>query len=316
MGRKPAAEAPRAVGRKPAGQSPGAVAAMFAGRQAGTVKWRQLRESGIGENAIKRRASNGHFHRMHRGVYLVGHAALAPGALEYAALLACGDSALISHWSAAYLWGMIEDAPGEIHVSVVGRRCRPKAGVRIHLLSELDHRDVRRRLQLPLTAPARTVIDIAADAGYDVIESLVAEARVRKLVRDRELEQALERAGRRPGVGRMKAFLRHEGGPALTRSQAERRMRRLARAAGLPVPVANARVAGFEVDFLWPAERLVVEVDGYQFHGHRRAFERDRKKGLALAAAGYRVIRISWLQLVHQPLLVAVQLAQALAIGP
>jgi very-short-patch-repair endonuclease len=104
-------------------------------------------------------------------------------------------------------------------------------------------------------------------------------------------------------------------GPALTRSEGERLMRRLARAAGLPEPVANSRVVGWEVDFLWPAQRLVVEVDGYQFHGHRTAFERDRRKGLALAAAGYRVIRISWRQLVHQPILVAAQLAQALAVG-
>jgi very-short-patch-repair endonuclease len=85
--------------------------------------------------------------------------------------------------------------------------------------------------------------------------------------------------------------------------------------AGLPTPRTNARVAGYEVDFVWPAQRVIVEIDGYRFHGHRSAFERDRRKGLALAGAGYTVIRISWRQLVHDPLLVAAELARALAMA-
>jgi Transcriptional regulator, AbiEi antitoxin len=181
----------------------------------GPVKWRQLREAGVGANAIKRRANSGHLHRIHRGVYIVGHTALAPYAREHAALLACGQSVLISHWSAAYLWGMIAEPPSQIHVSVVGRRCRPKAGVRIHVLSEIDRSDVRRRQGIPVTAPARTAIDLAADASNHQLEAVVAEARVRKLVRDGELEKALARAGQRRGVGAMRSFLRHEGGPAL-----------------------------------------------------------------------------------------------------
>ncbi len=277
------------------------------------MKWRQLRAAGVGENAIRHRADNGHLHRVHRGVYIVGHMALAPGAREQAALLACGDRALLSHWSAAYLWGLVDDAPAQIHVMLVGGRRRPKAGVRLHGISEIDRRDVRRRRGLPLTSPARTLIDLAADTGFDRLEAMLAEARALKLVRDGELEAALDRAGQRRGAGAMRRFLRQEGGPALTRSKGERLMLRLTLAAGLPVPNANTRVAGWEVDFLWPAQRLVLEVDGYQFHGHRAAFERDRRKGLALAAAGYRVIRISWRQLVHQPLAVAAQLALALA---
>jgi very-short-patch-repair endonuclease len=291
------------------------VAARLAGQQAGALRWSQLRESGVGAGAIKHRARNGHLHRIHRGVYIVGHTALANGALETAALLACGDGAVISHWSAAHLWGLLEVAPARVDVTLIGRHCRAKHGVHLHTISRIDPSDVRRRRRIPLTAPARTLIDLAAGAGFDVLESLVAEARVLKLVRAGELERALERAGRRRGVGQMKAFLRQEGGPILTRSEGERAMRRLTRAAGLPAPVANTRVAGWEVDFLWPTQRLVVEVDGYQFHGHRAAFERDRRKGLALAAAGYRVIRVSWRQLVHQPLAVAAQLALALARG-
>ncbi len=111
------------------------------------------------------------------------------------------------------------------------------------------------------------------------------------LVREAELERALERAGQRTGVGRMQAFLRHEVGPSLTRSDGERRLRRLIRVARLPMPIVNTRVAGFEVDFLWPDQRVIVEAQGYRYHRHGGAFERDHRKAMALENAGYHVIR-------------------------
>ena len=110
----------------------------------------------------------------------------------------------------------------------------------------------------------------------------------------------------------MRAFLKAEGTPGLTRSRAERLMRRLMRAAHLPEPVPNTRVAGWEVDFLWEAERLVVEVDGPQFHGHRRAYERDRRKDMELTTAGYVVIRITPRQLDEEPLVVVAHIARML----
>ncbi len=275
----------------------------------------QLLAAGISGHTIDHRATNGHLHRAHRGVYFVGHTALAPHAAERAALLACGEGALISHWSAAYLWGLMENPPSEIHVATPGRHCRSRNGIRLHRVKALDPRDVRVKDGIPLTAPARALIDLAAETGYDVLERMLAGARVKKLVSDRELKRALERAGHRAGTGRMRGFLKAEQGPALTRSKAERLMRRLIRAAGLPGPQTNVRVEGWEVDFFWPDQRLIVEVDGFLFHGHRAAFERDRRKQLALAAAGYRVIRITWMQLLHEALLVAAKLAQALTTG-
>jgi very-short-patch-repair endonuclease len=241
--------------------------------------------------------------------------ALAPLAQESAALLACGERSLLASWSAGHLWGVVNRAPEEVHVLLVGRRCKPKRGVRIHTVSELDPRDVRVRNGIPMTSPARTLIDIAADAAADELECAVSEARALKLIGDGDLEAALMRAGRRAGTRALRSLLNAEHGSGFTRSRAERLMRRLTRDARLPPPICNAWVIGLEVDFLWPAQRLVLEVDSYQFHGHRAAFERDRAKGMALVAAGYRLIRVTWLQLKTKPLMVAALLAQALVRG-
>jgi very-short-patch-repair endonuclease len=110
--------------------------------------------------------------------------------------------------------------------------------------------------------------------------------------------------------------LRHAGGPALTRSEAEARLLSLIRTARLPAPSTNARLHGLEVDFLWPEQRLVVEVDGFTFHGDRAAFERDRERDATLVASGFRVIRVTWRQLVDQPLVVVARIASALAASP
>ncbi len=120
----------------------------------GSVKRAQLLAAGVGSSVAKRQARNGALHRIHRGVYIVGHLALPSMAMESAALLACGEGALISHRSAAYLWSMVEKQPREVDVTLVGRRCRPKQGVRIHAVSQIDRRDVRRKGKLVLTAPA------------------------------------------------------------------------------------------------------------------------------------------------------------------
>jgi very-short-patch-repair endonuclease len=114
----------------------------------------------------------------------------------------------------------------------------------------------------------------------------------------------------------VRALLRVQSGPALTRSQAERRLLHVIRKAELPEPETNARLHGFEVDFYWPASGLVLEVDGYAFHGNRPAFEQDRKRDQALVAVGLRVIRVTWRQLVERPLAVVARIAQALLASP
>jgi very-short-patch-repair endonuclease len=279
--------------------------------QQGCVTHAQLVADGISRHVISRAASAGLLHRRHRGVYIVGHLALAPYALEAAALLACGDSAVISHRSAAYLWGLI-DRPAEVDVTIVGGQRRPQSGMRIHRVKDLDSRDLRRRHGLPITSPARTVVDLAAAAGEYELERIIAEGRGLRLIGDGELERALERSGSRPGNGTLRALLRAEGEPGITRSEGERTLRRYLRAAQLPQPLTNRKLGKWEPDFLWPAHRVVVELDSWQFHSHRKAFERDRRKDMALRDAGYTVIRITGRQLTDEPLMVIAHVARAL----
>lgn len=213
------------------------------------------------------------------------------------------------------MWGFADGACGEVDVTVVGRHCRPKEGIRLHRSSELDQREIRSRHGLPVTSPARTLIDFASEASTQELEDAVAEARAQRLIRDGELEAAMKRAGRRRGAAQMRAFLRAEGGPAITRSRAERRFRRFLRDAHLPEPRLNVRIGRFTADFLWERERVILEVDSWQFHGHRRAFERDRRKDMALSDAGYHVIRITWRQYTEEPLALIAHIARALERG-
>jgi very-short-patch-repair endonuclease len=129
------------------------------------------------------------------------------------------------------------------------------------------------------------------------------------------IEAVIERTPTLKGSSVIRALLRAGVESGYTRSEAERRMRRLAAAAGLDQPQLNVPVLGYVVDFLWPAQRLVVEVDGYQFHGHRQKFESDRRRDQQLVAAGYRVIRVTWLQLRDEPIAVIASVAQALALA-
>jgi very-short-patch-repair endonuclease len=294
---------------------PGAVTAELADTQQGNVTRGGLLEAGLSRHVIQRRANAGELHRVHRGVYLAGHRVLAPRALETVALLAYGDRALISHRSAAYLWSIVSERAEDVDVTLVGANRRPRKGIRLHFATHIDARDVRAMDNLMLTAPARTLVDFAADAEDDELEAALSEARALRLIKGGDVDAALDRAGNRRGVARMRRLLRVENDSGYTQSKAERVMRRLMRGAGLPQPLCNRWILGQRVDFVWPQHKLVVQVDGYQFHGHRSAFERDRKKDQILIAAGYRVIRITWLQLKHEPLRVAAVIAAALTVG-
>jgi very-short-patch-repair endonuclease len=288
--------------------------AKLAGAQHGVVTRSQLGEAGLGRGGIEHRVAAGRLHRVHRGVYLVGHVARAPLAREAAAVLSCGDNALLSHASAAALWGVLaKDRPGvDVDVTVIGRNPGRRPGVRTHRAREIDPRDRDVRHRIPVTSVARTLLDIAATEPPRELARSVEAARVRRLVGDRELERLLERASGHKGACALREVLRHTAEPAMTRSEAERRMLALLRAAGLPPSDVNVRVCGHEVDMLWRAERLIVEIDGFEYHRTREAFERDRLRDARLQAAGYRVMRITWRQLSEQPEAVVARVAQAL----
>lgn len=275
----------------------------------------QLLAAGIGRGAIQWRLDAGRLHRIYAGVYLVGDLAAPPLAKQMAAVLACGERAVISHRSAAALWRLLPDRPdADPEVTVAAARARQRRGIRTHRTASLDRRDVRRIERIPVTAPARSLLDLAAVAGAHELERAVAEAERRRLVRRRELTDELQRHRRRAGTASLLAVLDRDGGPAWTRSEAERRLLRLVRAARLPTPELNVHVGDFEVDFLWREERVIIEVDGYAVHSPRPAFERDRSRDAELQARGFRVIRVTWRQLTGESEALLARLARALVV--
>ena len=290
--------------------------ARLAERQHGVVTWAQLRAIGLGEGAIESRIARSYLHRVHRGVYRVGHTAPLPFAREMAAVLACGDFAALSHGTAAAVgWRFVPEDGTGLHVTVAGGGRRQRAGIRVHR-SPLGSTDVTRLQGVPVTSPTRTLLDLAATAPPLLLERALEDARRRRLVTTGGLLAALERSPSRAGSPALRALLQHERGPALTRSAAERKLVELVRLARLPPPEHNVAFGPYELDVLWRAYGLAAEVDGFAYHGGRAAFERDRKRDADLQAAGLRVMRITWRQLVDEPEAVAARLGAALLRRP
>lgn len=257
----------------------------------------------------------GRLHRLHRGVYLLGHSVAPPLARETAAILACGPGAVLSHASAGGLWGILETPPGAIDVTVAGRDCGRRVGVRHHRARRLLDADVRWREGLPVTAPARTLIDLAAALDDRSLERAVNEALVSRIASEDDIAAALYRSRARPGVPALRRLLEQAREPRLTRSEAEERLLMLIRKSGLPAPRTNVKLDTYEVDFLWSAARLVVEVDGFAFHSTRAAFERDRRRDADLQARGLTVMRLTWRQIVEEPEATVVRLTRLLDAG-
>lgn len=309
--------------------------AAIAAAQYGVMARAQLLAAGLSSGAVRHRVRAGRLTVLHRGVYRVGPLE-APGAREMAAVLAAGPGAVVSHRSAAGLWGLLPEAPGgragagsvlelrrpappagslPVDVTVVGANRGRRPGIRVHRVEELLPGDRATRGGIPVTAPARTLADLAAVVGASELERAVAHAE-REGLTDREaLRDLLSRRRARPGSPALRAVLALPGGPAFTRSGAEAGFLALVRRAGLPAPRANAPLGPFEVDFLWSDVRLVVEVDGFRYHGTRAGFEADRRRDAWLAAAGYQVLRLSWRQIHDEPVPTAVKVGQALALA-
>jgi very-short-patch-repair endonuclease len=262
--------------------------ARFAAGHDGVLSREQLLRLGLTRRQIERRVNGGRLIVVYRGVYAVGHAALSDHGRVRAALLAAGPDAIASHMTAAALWKLISSLPAVIELTTTGRARRTRPGLTIHQTKRPP--DVRTIRGIPLTAPLQTLADLNSTQRKQVVERATTEALNRRLVTPEQVAT---------------------GAP--TRSELERGFLGLIRAAGLPEPRVNARVDEYEVDFLWPDHRVIVETDGWATHGHRRAFEDDRAKDAALHAAGYVVIRFTWRQLEDEPLKVAAQLAQILA---
>ncbi|MGH2988780.1 MAG: DUF559 domain-containing protein [Solirubrobacterales bacterium] len=221
----------------------------------------------------------------------------------------------MSHRSAARLWRLLPAARNDIDITVPGRFQGQRAGIRVHRVAVLDPKEVRAVIGIPATTPARTILDIAAVVPIRELERALAEAQARHLTRRNDLVALLARAGPRPGVTKLRSLLDRDSAPAMTRSEAEERLLALLRAAELPPPEVNVRLGGHEVDFLWREERLVVEVNGFRYHSSRSAFERDRVRDAKLGALGFRVVRVTWRQIVERPEALVARIAMALAPG-
>lgn len=259
--------------------------AQLAASQRGVITSQQLADLEVAPSSIRRKVAAGTLHRIHRGVYLLGHTAAAPLAMELAALLACGPTAALSHWTAAALYRILARIDGPIHVTVPDRRCRPRPGVQPHF-APLPDEEVMTTQGLKVTTPQRTLQDLRPFLDPAAYERAQNEAQVLHLIP------------------------RNQAEPGITRSQAERRLLTLLRRAGLPPTNTNTRIKGHEVDVLFQDQKLIVEVDGYAAHGTRLAFENDRRRDAQLTAAGYRVMRITWRQLTQEPEAVALDWAR------
>jgi very-short-patch-repair endonuclease/predicted transcriptional regulator of viral defense system len=284
-------------------------------RQHGVVSRRQLIKAGMTSEGIRWRIQSGRFAPVHQGVYRVGPLEL-PLANEIAAVLACGPSAVLSHGSAAVPWELSrgDGLANRVHVSVIGAH-RGRLGVRIHRVHHLPANEITTFEGIPITTPARTILDLAGEVGLGELERMVAGALNRRIASVRELRDLVARHPTRRGAGRLQRLCDADSGPALTRSEAERLFLDLVRRAGLPLPTVNARLAGLEVDFFWPAHRLIVEVDGFAFHASRSSFESDRRRDAKLVGDGFRVMRVTWRQIVERPELVLVSVTRALLVG-
>jgi very-short-patch-repair endonuclease len=293
----------------------GRAIAKLAARQRGVISRAQLLETGLTRDAIDNWLKSARLHPLYRGVYLLGHPRSIEGARELAAVLACGPGSVLSHRSAATLWRLLPDPGGDVDITLAGRHCGAKQGIRIHRLAALDPRDVRTLGGIPVTSPPRTILDLSAVVPPRELERALAEAHTRRLARRNQLLPLLARCSGRRGARALRTLIDDDAAPALTRSEAEERLLALIRAAELPAPEANVRIGRHEVDFLWPDHGLVVEVDGFRFHSSRSAFERDRLRDAELGGMGYRVMRITWRQIVDGPEALIARISKALAAG-
>jgi very-short-patch-repair endonuclease len=293
----------------------GRAIADLAARQHGVVARAQLLRIGLTRNEIDNWVRSARLHSLYRGVYLLGNPRPTGGARELGAVLACGPGAVVSHRSAAWLWRLLARVDDVIDITVAGRHCGAKPSIRMHRLVALDRRDVRKLGGIPVTSPARTVLDLARVVSSRELERAVAEAEARRLVRRSELVSLLARLPGRPGAAALRSLIEDDGAPALTRSQAEDRLLAVIRAAELPPPEVNVRIGRYEVDFLWREQQLVVEVDGFRYHSSRDAFERDRLRDAELGGMGLRVMRVTWRQIVRAPEALVARIATALAAG-
>jgi hypothetical protein len=281
------------------------VIARIAAVQYGVVTRQQLLAAGLTAKQIGGRVRSRRLLVLHSGVYAVGHTALRREGRWLAAVFACGDGAVLSHADAAALWDIAPPRGRLIHVtrpSTSGRDPDP-ARIRLHRVGTLRAWECTLIDGIPATTVARTLLDLSPHLRSRAMEDVIAQANRLRLFDLVDARRCLREHPRQHGAPALRRVLDElEGvGAADLRSKLEVRFLQLCADHDLPRPVANARVAGVLVDFLWRDAKLVVETDGYTYHSTRSAFERDRERDQRLTLAGYTVLRFTYNQVTQAP---------------
>lgn len=296
----------RQAGRLRAGQRTELSVAELANRQRGVLARGQLAALGLRDTAIERMLASGRLHRVHRGVYSVGHRHLDRHGRWLAAVLAYGGGSLLSHRSAAALWGLRPN-PSPVDVTAQRGRHGRRVGIVLHR-AKLDDEDRGVRNGIPVTSVARTLFDLSEVVALSEVRGACEEADRLGLLEMKRLKRVIERGWGRRALRPMRPIVTEARAAMLTRSPLEDDFARFCDEHQLPRPTFNTTVLDYEIDALWPKQRLVVELDGFAFHHHRAAFERDRARDAVLQIAGYKVLRITHRRLTSEPDLVAQEL--------
>jgi len=286
--------------------------AATAARQQGVISREQLERIGLSRHEIGERIAAGRLHRLHRGVYAVGHPEISRAGRYLAAVLFAGEGAVLSHRSAADLWELRASKEDETDVTVPSDR-RGDATVRIHR-DALDPPETMTRRGIRVTKPLRTILDLASCVEEIEVERAIGQAVYRKLTTTALLAEAVQQRPGQRGTKRLRDALIHLGeAPGLTRSELEERFLRFLRKHRLPMPELNERIEGFEVDCVWRDRRLIVELDGRDGHLQLPAFESDRARDAALLAAGWPVMRVTSRRMRHDGMRLAGELRAILS---
>lgn len=289
--------------RSPGTTPPDARLARYVTARDGVVTIEELRSLGFTDSAVAARVRGGRLHRLHRGVYAVGHPAVSLRGRFRAAVLASGPGTVLAHHSAAAHVRMVRWRERPVEVTTVRGHTRRIAGVRVHRCRSLDARDVTWRDGIPVTTPARTLLDLAATMPERELRRVVRQAQAEDIVAIAQVRAILTRSSGHRGVRALRAVV--ADGPAPTRSALEDALLDLLDSAGIERPELNPRLrvdgATIVPDMLWRGLRLAIEADGAAWHDNKLTREHDAVKQARLEAAGLRVMRVTWAQVVGSP---------------
>jgi hypothetical protein len=280
-----------------------------AAKQLGNITGKQLFELGLDKHEVFYRVKVGRLFRAYPGVYSVGHPPVTPLERANAAVLACGPGAVLSHASAMTLWGYWRQWERPFEVTVIGDR-RPK-GIRVHRSTTLTWRDATRQLGIRVTTPARTLLDMSPRFKDEALKRNVNKALHSLWLTEGQLAETLARHPRAPGTKRIAKLIGVN--PTPPRSGWEDDFPIFCQRHGLPAPVMGQPLHGYIVDALFPAERVIVELDSKEFHMGAIPFEGDRDRDADMLAHRFVTVRITWERIEDRPVPEAARLHKILA---